>query len=102
MIEIRKLAAVDMVWLGTRIVLAEYALGVALPLGLGLLSVRVALSHRFGTALGQLALGIWLLGIAANYVPLFVTRSRWRAREPSRKSVALSSLALAATGSSRR
>ena len=37
-IEIRKLAAVDMAWLGRRLILTEYALGVILPLALGALS----------------------------------------------------------------
>jgi hypothetical protein len=38
-IEVRKLAALDMAWLGTRVVLAEYALGVVSPAALGALSL---------------------------------------------------------------
>ncbi len=38
-IEVRKPAALDMAWLGTRVVLAEYALGVVLPAALGTLSL---------------------------------------------------------------
>jgi hypothetical protein len=45
MIEIRKLAAVDMVWLGPRIVVGEYGLGVVGPLGLGVLSCARAFRH---------------------------------------------------------
>jgi len=41
MINIRKMAAVDMVWLGTSVILAEYALGIILPLILGLLAIRL-------------------------------------------------------------
>lgn len=71
MITIRKLAAVDMAWLGTRVILAEYALGILLALILGLISVR---SGLFGLDRSdwEVALGFWLVGIAANYIPLFV------------------------------
>lgn len=70
MINIRKLAAVDMAWLGAPVILTEYALGIVLPLLLGLLTLRPVLS---GQALAgwQTVLGGWLVGIAANYVPLF-------------------------------
>ncbi len=34
LMKVRNLAAVVMAWLGTRLVLAEYALGVVLPLAL--------------------------------------------------------------------
>jgi hypothetical protein len=71
MINIRKLAAVDMAWLGARVIVAEYALGVILPLILGLLSIR---SGIFGPVQisWEAALGIWLVSIAANYIPLFI------------------------------
>jgi hypothetical protein len=75
MISIRKLAAVDMLWLGARIVLAEYALGVILPLLLGVLSIR---SGLFGPVFKrrEFGFGIWLVGIAANYVPLLIYAAR--------------------------
>ena len=71
MINIRKLAAVDMAWLGKRVILAEYALGIVLPLALGILSVQAGWvsSARWGWAT---ILGLWLIGIAANYIPLLV------------------------------
>lgn len=72
MIQIRKLVAVDMVWLGPRVVLIEYALGVVLPLLLGVWSVRVGLSSHPPTSLWQIGFGLWLIGIALNYVPLFL------------------------------
>ena len=71
MISIRKLAAVDMAWLGPRIIVTEYALGIGLPLLLGLLSIRAGLSERVPSN-WETALGFWLLSIAANYVPLFL------------------------------
>ncbi|HXS14846.1 MAG TPA: hypothetical protein VN711_01855 [Candidatus Saccharimonadales bacterium] len=61
-IDIKKLAAVDMAWFGSRIIISEYILGVLLPLGLGILSLYK----------GQIVIGIWLITIAANYVPLFL------------------------------
>jgi hypothetical protein len=68
-IEVRKLAAVDMVWLGKRIVVAEYALGVVLPLALGIFSIRVGVTHE---STWQTIIGAWLVTIAANYVPLLL------------------------------
>lgn len=70
-INIRKLAAVDMAWLGTRVIVAEYALGVVLPFGLGLVSIR---SGLLGPALvgWETVLGFWLVSIAVNYIPLFI------------------------------
>lgn len=71
MIDIRKLAAVDMAWLGPRVIPIEYALGIVLPLILGLLSIRAGVLASNPTG-WQAVMGFWLLGIAANYVPLFV------------------------------
>lgn len=71
MISIRKLAAVDMAWLGARVILAEYALGIVLPLALGALSLRSGLSSEARVG-WQVVMGVWLVGIAANYIPLFI------------------------------
>lgn len=71
LIEVRKLAAVDMAWLGPRIVIVEYALGVIFPLVLGLLSARAGLTQP-EPGNWQTMFGIWLVTIAANYVPLFL------------------------------
>ena len=68
-IEVRKLAAVDMVWLGKRIVVAEYALGVVLPFALGIFSIKIGVAHHTAW---QTLVGAWLVTIAANYVPLFL------------------------------
>ena len=71
MINIRKLAAVDMVWLGTPVILAEYVLGIIAPLILGWLSIRSGLFRPVHSA-WQTVMGIWLVSIAANYIPLFI------------------------------
>jgi hypothetical protein len=72
LIEVRKLAAVDMVWLGPKVVIAEYALGIVLPLALGLRSVWMEFAGAPRSSVWPLALGLWLITIAANYVPLFL------------------------------
>lgn len=68
-IEIRKLAAADMAWAGPRKIFAEYVLGVVLPLFLGILSLRAGFADAAQPNFA-LALGAWLIGIGANYVPL--------------------------------
>jgi hypothetical protein len=71
MINIRKLAAVDMAWLGARVIIVEYFFGVIFPFLLGFLSVRAGL---FGPVLigWEAGLGIWLITIAMNYIPLLI------------------------------
>ncbi len=71
MINIRKLAAVDMALNGTRFILWEFALGVVLPLILGLLSIRAGLMQS-SPVNWESAMGFWLVGIALNYIPLFL------------------------------
>lgn len=71
MIKVRKLAAVDMAWLGTRLILAEYALGIVLPLALGVYFIRAG-GFNAGVWGEETILGLWLIGIATNYIPLFV------------------------------
>jgi len=71
MINIRKLAAVDMVWLGARVIIAEYFLGVIFPLFLGWISIRAGQSHPV-PIVWETALGFWLVSIGVNYIPLFI------------------------------
>jgi len=71
MINRRKLAAVDMAWLGVRIIVTEYAVGVAFPLALCLLLIR-ATSMALRAVAWETALGIWLVFIALNCVPLLI------------------------------
>jgi hypothetical protein len=71
MIYIRKLAAVDMAWLGARVIIIEYIFGVVLPFILGLLSVRAGLAASV-LVRWEVALGIWLITIAMNYIPLLI------------------------------
>ena len=60
-----------MAWLGPKVIVAEYAFGIVLPLALGALTLHSTLSspNRWSS---QTILGMWLVSIAANYVPLFL------------------------------
>ncbi len=71
MIDIRKLAAVDMALHGARAIIAEFALGVAIPLILGLISIRAVVLGLVQSGWATV-FGFWLIGIAANYVPLLI------------------------------
>jgi hypothetical protein len=68
MINVRKLAAVDLHFLGPRIILAEFGLGVTIVLALGILSLRVGLFRTH--AAWQIVLDIYLLLLAINYIPI--------------------------------
>jgi hypothetical protein len=71
MINIRKLAAVDMAVNGTRFIVAEFAIGVVGPLLLGLLSLRAGLFSPVHST-WEWVLGLWLVTIGGNYIPLFI------------------------------
>ena len=68
MIQVRKLAALDLYILGPKIILAEFGLGVPVMLVMGLLSLRVGLYRTH--AMWQVALGIYFLLLAVNYIPM--------------------------------
>jgi hypothetical protein len=63
-IDVRRLAAVDLVYLGPRVILAEFALGVVGPLGIGVFTLLRATSGR------GVLLAAYFLCLAGNYVPL--------------------------------
>ena len=71
MINIRKLAALDMVFHGPKLILAEYVFGVfgSAALGFFFLSVDFFAEHFRNP--WYILLGCYLLCIALNYVPLF-------------------------------
>ena len=68
-LDVRKLAALDMAAHGKRFIVSEFGLGVVGPALFGVLSVWGGL--RSGAA-WETALGIWLLFIGLNYVPLLI------------------------------
>jgi hypothetical protein len=62
----RKLVAIDIVLLGSRFIIAEFAGGVVLCVALGIfVLVR---GHSFG----QFVLGLYLISLGINYVPMLV------------------------------
>lgn len=76
-IDVRRLAALDMhgahgTLFRRRVILAEFCFGVAGGAALGIWALT------WGSAVGVVA-GIWLLGLAANYLPLTIhVLALWR------------------------
>ena len=66
MIDIRKLAAIDIAFLGKTFIIVEFVLG---AFGIGALGVFVAVR---GQTLFQAALAAYLISLAINYVPLML------------------------------
>ena len=64
MIHIRRLAAVDLVFLGPWVIIPEFALGVVGPLALGILTLRRTQSVPWAL------FGAYLVTLGINYVPL--------------------------------
>ena len=71
-INIRKLAALDIVFHGPKFILIEFALGVLGCAALGLFSMYFGLFHSPNHSLFAVVMGCFLLGIALNYVPLLL------------------------------
>jgi hypothetical protein len=66
MINPRKLAAIDIVFLGSKFIIAEFAGGVLLGVALGTIILFRGASFR------QLALGLYLISLGINYVPMLI------------------------------
>jgi hypothetical protein len=71
-INVRKLAALDLVFHGSRFVLIEFAGAVVLTGVLAALSLRSALWGPGHPVVWELVLGVLLASIGANYVPLLM------------------------------
>src|SRR5215467_5485563 len=68
MIQVRKLVAVELLFLGPKLVFAEYGFAVVVGATIGLLSLRVGLLRTHAT--WQIVLGIYLLFLALTYAGL--------------------------------
>ena len=64
-IDLRKLAAIDIAFLGRRVIVAEFAGGAVLSAALGLFVLFR--QHSFW----QIVLGVYLICLGINYVPMF-------------------------------
>jgi|SRR6516225_2915352 hypothetical protein len=78
MANVRKLVAIDIVFLGFKVVVAEYACGVLLSIALG---IFVLFRSR---SAGQAILGVYFLCLGINYLPLFVYARSIRSKERAR------------------
>lgn len=65
-VNIRKLAALDMAFLGPRLILAEFAFGVFGPILVGLFS----LERTHGRS--QRMIGVYLILLGINYIPMLI------------------------------
>jgi hypothetical protein len=83
MIQVRKLVAVELTFLGPKIVFAEYGFAVVVSTAIGLLSLRTGLFQTH--AAWQILLGLYLLFLALTYAVLLscsiVMARRGTARE---------------------
>ncbi len=81
-IDLRKLAALDIAFLGRSVIVAEFAGGVALSAGLGLFVLLR--QHSFW----QIVLGVYLICLGINYVPMFAYAVAIPTRERAREEIA--------------
>ena len=63
----RKLAAIDLVFLGPKVIIAEFVAGVLLSAALGIF----VLVRSHGSP-AQIALGLYLITLGLNYVPMLI------------------------------
>ncbi len=68
MVRVRKLVAVELVFLGPKIVFAEYGFAVTIGAAIGVLSVRVGIFRTH--AIWQVLVGAYLLSLALTYAVL--------------------------------
>jgi hypothetical protein len=75
----RKLAAIDLIFLGPKVVITEFSAGVFLSAVLGIF-VLVRGHH----SLAQIVLGLYLISLGINYVPMLHYAIRIRRAEGAR------------------
>jgi hypothetical protein len=69
-VNVRKLAAIDLFFLGPRLILAEFGIGVFGSLALGVMSAWQG-THRFHSV-WMVLFGVYLIFVGMNYVPLLL------------------------------
>jgi hypothetical protein len=81
-IDLRKLAAIDIAFLGRKVIVVEFAAGVVLSTALGLfVLVR---GHSFW----QIMLGVYFLCLGINYAPMFAYSMAIPTQDRARQEVA--------------
>jgi hypothetical protein len=73
MLNVRKLAALDMHFPGTRLILPEFAVGAVAPIAIGVIRLHAA-THQGNRPL-FISWGLYMLGIGINDVPLLLHAS---------------------------
>jgi hypothetical protein len=86
MIQVHKLVAVELTFLGPKIVFAEYGFAVVVSAAIGLLSLRTGLFHTH--AVWQILLGIYLLFLALTYAVLLSCAISMARRGNAREEIA--------------
>ncbi len=79
-----RLVDLDMAFLGPRVIIVEFAAGVAGGLALGKFSLAYAARAHAGVASWPFAIGVELVAIGINYVPLLAEAMRHRKDEVGR------------------
>ena len=82
MIDIRKLAALDLAFLGPVFIISEFTVGVVGPLALG---AFIAVRAR---SVGQYVMALYFITLGVNYVPLLVYVLLLRQRSTARAEIA--------------
>jgi hypothetical protein len=77
-LDVSRLVELDMAFLGPRVIVAEFVVGVVGPLMLALLSFAYAVRVRSPLLSWPVIMGIELAAIGVNYVPLLVEAFRRR------------------------
>jgi hypothetical protein len=70
MLNVRKLAAIDLQFLGAKLIISEFALGVLGPIALGVFTLRAAFQGFHSSRM--VLFGAYLLFLGVNYVPLLI------------------------------
>ena len=86
MIEVRNLVAVELTYLGPRIILSEYALAVLVSVVVGVLSLRMGAFRAH--SIWQVLLGIYLLFLALTYAVLLAYAIAMTRRGDFRRQIA--------------
>ena len=81
-LNVNRLVELDMAFLGSRVIVAEFAIGVAGSLALAFLSLSYAARTHAAFLSWPVLLGLELAAIGINYVPLLL--EAWRRRADAR------------------
>ncbi|HKS69220.1 MAG TPA: hypothetical protein VJQ45_02285 [Ktedonobacterales bacterium] len=88
MINVRKLAALDIALHGAPLILAEFGTAIAIGTALGIWLITAAFAVRQGVDLFRLVVGGYFLCIAINYVPLLLYGIATARRKSARQEAA--------------